>query len=282
VDLKAAKQIDRAVAARLGLEAVAILRAGGYTTPSGRHVDLRPALDACVAGTVEHPPDERIDPPSPRLGVRTIITVENDTVLSVGRRMAAEGPVAALNFASATTPGGGFLSGARAQEESIARSSGLFAALQGRAMYADAREQADPMHADYVIVSPEVPVFRLDSGELLEQPWPLSIVTCAAVNGAALQHYAPDRLNEVEAVMTTRTARMLAVAAHHGVRRFILGAWGCGAFGLEPAMMARIFETALEGPFKNVFDEIVFAITDSSPERRAIRPFERRLGHSLR
>ena len=75
---------------------------------------------------------------------------------------------------------------------------------------------------------------------------------------------------------------MLTVASHQGVRRFILGAWGCGVFGLEPAMMARIFETALRGPLRGVFDEIVFAITDWSPERRFVGPFERRFGSRLR
>jgi hypothetical protein len=33
--------IDRDVAARLGRETVAILDAGGYTSPAGRHVSLR-------------------------------------------------------------------------------------------------------------------------------------------------------------------------------------------------------------------------------------------------
>src|SRR5204862_5934112 len=77
-------------------------------------------------------------------------------------------------------------------------------------------------------------------------------------------------------VMTVRTAQMLSVAANHGVRRFILGAWGCGAFGLDPEMMARTFDDALRGPFRGVFDEIVFAVTDWSPERRFIGPFKRR------
>jgi hypothetical protein len=45
--------IDRDVAARLGHETVAILDAGGYTSPSGRHVSLRAVLEASRGATVE-------------------------------------------------------------------------------------------------------------------------------------------------------------------------------------------------------------------------------------
>jgi uncharacterized protein (TIGR02452 family) len=270
--------MPRETAARLGQQVLRILGTGRYTTPAGREVDVTGAVEACRAATVEYPPDAEVPPPVPG-PAHTRITVENRSVLEVGRRMAADGPVAALNFASATHPGGGFLLGAVAQEEAIARSSALYAALEGRRMYAWHREHGDAMHSDWVIFSPGVPVFRTDDGELLEAPWTMAIVTCPAVNGAALERYAPaERLAEVPAVMTRRTARMLSVAAHHGVRRFILGAWGCGAFGLDTPMMAGIFRDALEGPFRGVFDEIVFAITDWSPEHRFIGPFQRAFG----
>lgn len=267
------RQVPRDLAARLGQETVAILRAGGYTSGTGRQVVLREALAAARVNTVEYPPARQ--PPSPardRAAMR--ITVRDATVLDVGRRMAAAGPVAALNFASATHPGGGFLGGARAQEESIARSSGLFHALDGRHMYAFHRTNPDAMHSDYALYTPDVPVFRTDAGELLDNPWYLSVVTCAAVHGKALGRYAPHRLPEVPAVMAARTARVLSVAAEQGVRRFILGAWGCGAFGLEPGMMAHIFHDALHGAFHGVFEEIVFAVADWSPERMFIGPFE--------
>ncbi|MBA3885557.1 MAG: TIGR02452 family protein [Acidobacteria bacterium] len=266
--------MPRDKATQLGQQVLRILQSGSYSTSAGRHVDIAAAIQRCRAGTIEHPPDDAIPMPA-RRATRTRITVENRTVLEVGQRMAEAGPVAALNFASATHPGGGFLNGARAQEEAIARSSALYAALEGRRMYDWHREHSDGMHSDWVIHSPEVPVFRTDEGELLDRPWTMSIVTCAAVNGKTLERYAPaERLGEVPAVMTRRTARMLSVAAHHGVRRFILGAWGCGAFGLDPAMMAGIFRDALQGPFRGVFDEVTFAITDWSPDQRTIGPFQ--------
>jgi uncharacterized protein (TIGR02452 family) len=266
--------MDRELAATLGHETVAILRAGRYTSPSGHDVDLRAALDACRDATVEYPPEHQLPLPAPGLR-ETQISVANDTVLAVGRRIAREAPVAALNFASATSPGGGFLSGARAQEESIARSSGLLTALEDCDMYDYHRGKRDAMYSDYVIYSPDVPVFRTDAGELLEEPWACSIITSPAVHAHAVREYTPAREAQIPGVMRARTAKVLSVAAAHGVRRLILGAWGCGAFGGDPEVMATIFRDALSGPLRGVFDEVVFAVTDWSAERRFIDPFRR-------
>ncbi len=51
-------------AATLGRETVELLRAGGYTAPSGRLVDLRASLEASARGTVEYPPERGIGPPA--------------------------------------------------------------------------------------------------------------------------------------------------------------------------------------------------------------------------
>ena len=53
----------------------------------------------------------------------------------------------------------------------------------------------------------------------------------------------------------------------------VLGAWGCGAFGCDPARTAKDFRRALEGDFEGVFSDIVFAVTDWSTERKFLGPF---------
>ena len=271
--------MPRPLTAQLGRETVEILRRGGYAAPSNRWVDLSEAVAAAVSGTAEYPPTREVVPP-PAGNRQTTITVENATVLEVGERLAAAGPVAALNFASATAPGGGFRQGARAQEESIARSSGLFACLEHQPMYGFHRRRLDAMFSDYVIYSPQVPVFRRDSGGLLEQPWMLSIITCPAADATALREFDAARLAEIPAVMAERTRKALAVAAHHQQYRIILGAWGCGAFGIESTVMAQLFHQALTTGFRGVFDHISFAITDWSEDRRFIGPFAALLARS--
>jgi uncharacterized protein (TIGR02452 family) len=52
-----------------------------------------------------------------------------------------------------------------------------------------------------------------------------------------------------------------------------LGAWGCGAFENDVQRTARDFRHALEGEFRGMFSQVVFAITDWFPKRRFLRPF---------
>jgi uncharacterized protein (TIGR02452 family) len=57
------------------------------------------------------------------------------------------------------------------------------------------------------------------------------------------------------------------------IASLVLGAWGCGAFGNDIHRTARDFRQALENEFSGAFSDIVFAITDWSPERRFLGPF---------
>ena len=70
-----------------------------------------------------------------------------------------------------------------------------------------------------------------------------------------------------------RIHRVLAVSEAYGYRTLVLGAWGCGAFRNDPQRTANDFRKAIESDFRGAFSDIVFAITDSSPERRHLGPF---------
>ena len=74
-------------------------------------------------------------------------------------------------------------------------------------------------------------------------------------------------------LLQSRIRRVLAIAAAYGYQALVLGAWGCGAFGNDPARTARDFHAALAGDFAGAFAAVVFAITDWSPERRFLAPF---------
>lgn len=265
-------QIDRELAKQYGQEALAICETGRYLSTGGHQVDIRAMLRQARDATVSYPPDEKIGDTAEQ-HYETSITVANETTLSAARFLIEAGynPVA-LNFASATTPGGGFLDGARAQEEYLARSSGLYECIRDNPMYSFHREHWSPFYSDYAIYSPGVPVFRADSGELLSTPYPVSIISCAAVKATAVPE---EERSQIVAVMAARIDRVLAIGATQRHDAIVLGAWGCGAFGNDPTEIAGLFERALNGRFAGVYRQVVFAIVDWSPERKFIGPFER-------
>src|SRR5439155_6866731 len=127
----------------------------------------------------------------------TAVEVVNETTLAgIARVLASgQGPVAVLNFASAKNPGGGFLSGSQAQEESLARSSALHASLlRAWAFYERHRASPSLLYSDAMILSPGCPVFRGDDGSLLEEPQTATFITSAAPNAGAAASNRPEEL----------------------------------------------------------------------------------------
>jgi uncharacterized protein (TIGR02452 family) len=267
--------LSRSDAARQGEEAVAIAARGEYLAPSGRRVDLASALSRALEGTIDHRPEEKVDaPPLPSETSALRWSVVNGTSLASARAFAERGaePLV-LNFASAKSPGGGFRSGARAQEESLARASALHACISKSPMYAFHQALKDAIYTSWMIYSPGVPVFRDDEGTLLEEPWGCAFLTAPAPNAKAVLERSPERADEVNDAMRSRVKRALAIAAAHRHRHLVLGAWGCGVFGNNPALVAAAFRKELDGDFAHAFDEVVFAVLDTSPGRRFIGPF---------
>jgi uncharacterized protein (TIGR02452 family) len=266
--------LNRQRAAEFGQQTVRILDAGAYTAPSGATVDLRDSLRLAVEGTRDYPPEQPLPAHLPFTGA-TRFDVTNETTLAAARRLVAEGNrAAALNFASARHPGGGFLGGARAQEESLARASGLYACLVDRPMY-ERHRQGDAMYTSYAIYSPDVPVFRDDDGTLLEKPYACAFITAPAVNAGIVLKRRRDARPAIRAAMHERVGRVLTIAAVHRHEALVLGAWGCGVFGNDCEEIAELFHEALMGPMDGVFGRVIFAILDSSPEERFIGPFRR-------
>ncbi|KFF01425.1 hypothetical protein IX39_01850 [Chryseobacterium formosense] len=178
-----------------------------------------------------------------------------------------------LNFASAKNPGGGFINGAEAQEESLARTSGLHdSLLQGWEYYETHRAMESCFYTDMMIYSPKVPVFRKDKGELLTKPVLCNFITSPAENAGVVKRQEPERADEIFGAMDLRMDKMLALALNQGNETLILGAWGCGVFKNDPKEIAELFKKHLHGKYKNKFKRVVFAVLTKKEEM--IKPFE--------
>jgi uncharacterized protein (TIGR02452 family) len=231
---------------------------GGYDDGSGAWVAIAAAVAAAIAGTRLHLPEEPLSADGPP-NQSPVVEVTHESTLTAARRLG--NGAASLVFASARNPGGGFRTGARAQEEDIARASALHACLDTvTPFYAHHRAHADLRYSDRVIYAPRVPVFRDDAGALLERAYQTTMIVAAAPNLSAIQRNQPDDAATVPAVLARRALRILTVAAAHGHRRLVLGAWGCGVFGNSPEVVAGAFTQALQRV--RLFDQVVFAILD--------------------
>lgn len=270
--------MNRTQRLELAQETLTILETGTYRAPSGRTVSVADALQASVEGTRLYHPDDFPSLTCTNDGrAKTRVEVTGETTLQAAERLTGFRPLC-LNFASAKNPGGGFLSGSQAQEESLARSSGLYSTLLPHAeMYDFNRQVGTSLYSDYIVYSPDVPVFRRDDGALREVPFLASFITAPAVNAGAIEKNEPQSVQFIKSTMALRLNKLLWVAHTQGHAALILGAWGCGVFGNAPAVVAQLFADALgpEGLFPSSFEHVVYAVYDPSAGQETLAAFER-------
>lgn len=197
--------------------------------------------------------------------------------------------VAVLNFGSSIQPGGGVRRGTKTQEESLCRLSTLYPALSDN----DTAMQFYRKHLELIksgkmgrenrsdcIFTPSVVVFRNDSlrHEMLDTDdwYSVDIITCAAPD----QRYLPNEKmyrptdEELFDLLRFRIEKILSVAAAHDEDVLILGAFGCGAFGNPPEIVARAFESSIE-KYCYSFESIEFAIYHTSASSHNYTAFQK-------
>lgn len=181
-----------------------------------------------------------------------------DDIDSVGAVMKYGGnDTAVLNFSSYKNPGGMFLKGSIAQEESLCHESFLYNVLrQFIGFYKWNNEHKNKaLYLDRGLYSPNILFFRNDSKQ------EVSVITCAAPNKSAAQKYMGVSDEENTALLYSRIKFVLDIARANNVKTLILGAYGCGVFGQNAIEVAHAFKYYLESDYK-CFDTVVFAIPD--------------------
>jgi uncharacterized protein (TIGR02452 family) len=258
-------------------ETVLICEAGFYSIPDGRRVEIAAQIKGAAEGTVqyslENPPQAKVHKPK----FQTVVEVTNETTCSALARLdGGGGHIGCLNFASAKNPGGGFLNGAQAQEEALARCSALYTCLLKAPQYYERnRANRSAIYLDLMIYSPLVPFFKDDTGALLERPILASVITAPAPNAGAVTQNEPQNCREIEPALKRRADLILAIAQAHGIESLVLGAWGCGVFRNDPRMVASAFADLLKpsGKYAETFSRIVFAVLDHSEAETTYRAF---------
>lgn len=262
-----------------------IIERGAYVAGDGELVELADDIEAAIGGTLLYTP-RQLDALLYRRdgeGGRPLIEVTDELTQEAARRLTLDEGcehVVLLNFASAKNAGGGFINGAKAQEEDLARASALYPCMLEARTYYDANRSCDHLvYTDHMIWSPDVPFFRVHARELLDRPFLASVITAPAPNAGALDREWPAELagTTYEDALRKRAGKVLALAEDRGHRILLLGAWGCGVFRNDPELVADAFGRWLESSrFAGSFDRVVFAVWGRDPANT--EAFARRFG----
>ena len=235
---------------------------------------LQQAVSSSIAAQVFYPEGQPIALPTPPYTEPALVIVTKNRSFEAARPYAEQGlKIAVLNFASSTNPGGGVTSGASAQEECLCRVSTLYPCLKDESMwdafYAPHRKARNPLHNDDIIYTKDVIVFKDDDYQPLPQPFTVDVITCAA---PTLREQSSNRYNpsdgdkapditpeDLLALHEKRGRQILSAAAANGAQVIILGAFGCGAFRNDPAVVAQAYANILP-EYLHYFRTIEFAV----------------------
>ena len=263
-------------------EVLDLIDRGSYPV-SGVKVSIAKHIQASLEGSRLYNP-EQLATLRERLptGAHPNIEVTDGTTQQVAQEIAVSEPLVLLNFASARNPGGGFLNGAKAQEEDLCRCSALYPTLLRHQQYYDAnRNQSSLLYTDYAICSPGVPFFKTrGTGDFLSEPFLASVITAPAPNTKPYLATSGDPVL-LEQCFERRWKNVLAIACDIGIPNVLLGAWGCGAFGGDPAIASRTAKNAL-ADFGPAFERVVFAIPGKGKQsKRNLNVFAETLSLTL-
>lgn len=237
---------------------------------------------------------EDFAPREGRGGERLLTRCVNRDAFSLARKIYREGGMApkqrilVLNLANPVHPGGGVRKGAKAQEEDLCRQSSLLLSLESQEAekyYAYNRGLHSDLGSHAVMISPQVEIVKNNQGKLLNSSVIVSVMTCAAPNLREEKNLDPKAYRQL---MLERIRGMLKVAAFLGYRCLVLGAFGCGAFQNDGALVSDFFFQAMKDlrlgglGIEAFFDRIDFAVLDHTKEQYNFQEFSRNFDNFYR
>lgn len=132
------------------------------------------------------------------------------------------------------------------------------------------------IYTDAMLYSPHVTVFRNeDDSALLSTPYEVTITSAPALNaGATISNFDKQGVPAgklwalIDAALTRRLERVLALSAQEGIQHLVLGAYGCGVFRNRVNVCIEAYKGLLctNGPYANVFHHVVLAVYAPKPD----------------
>ncbi|GAJ27378.1 hypothetical protein JCM15457_2365 [Liquorilactobacillus sucicola DSM 21376 = JCM 15457] len=199
------------------------------------------------------------------------IKVINENILHrIKKVLSSDEKVGLLNFANPTVPGGHFLEGVNAQEQTICRNSFLYPELlkYRNSYYLENKQYPNDYYYNAkIIFARHIKILRDETEQcFLEGENHVDIVSSAAPNVTAMK--ATGMVIDQARLRKELKQKILQIirqfkAVHE--RILILGAYGCGAFGNDSHTVAEAFKEVLErAEFSGSFETIYFDILDNA------------------
>lgn len=196
----------------------------------------------------------------------SVQVVECDMLVHAHRLVEKGYKVAVLNMACEDCPGGGFRSGAGAQEENMHRRSDLVRFTE------ELQLEHYPIPRDACLLSDDVTVFRGSEKHgypFLQSPFRVTFISCAALMYPRLSELRTYADAEQENEMRHKIKIIIAAAVTAKCSALILSAFGCGAFANPPEQVARLFSEELS---KAPLEQVDFCIFNDHNSGRSHNP----------
>lgn len=171
----------------------------------------------------------------------------------------AKGKTLAVDPCSFTRPGGGYEDGSFGPEQILCAESNLYPALQGcKGLYHDGNRgfASGQLFTDRALYLPNIAFVHdgdIRHADVLAIPEPNRT--------RALENHRSER--EVAAALAARIEALLRIAAANEVETLVVGAFGCGPQGFEPAVVIELFRSWIAA-HPGAIKHIIFAVARAS------------------
>lgn len=158
-----------------------------------------------------------------------------------------------LNFASFKEPGGKFLEGSSAQEESLCHKSFLYNVLKEfQDSYYDINKKQlnRALYYDKALYTPDIEFSQGANTRFAD------VITCAAPNWTVANKYCNVTPLENYRALSSRIKFVKDITCNNNLDVIILGAYGCGVFGQDPETVAKL----IHQHFKSSIPEVILAV----------------------
>ena len=239
--------------------------------------DLSDSIALAKKNTTVYYEDDYPEFELPKIKKMTV-AVSGDRSFQAAVRLHKENPdakIAVLNFANAFHAGGGVLNGASAQEECLCRTSTLYPLLYRQTLrnsfYKHHEELNTPKASDSLVYTEGVIICKTDVDlpkRMDKKDWvSVDVITMAAPDLRSRPNINAPLVNggvgmdaaELFGYHVKRAIHMFTCAAAKKADILVLGAFGCGAFKNDPAVVAKAYRIAVQ-EFPQVFSHIEFAV----------------------